>query len=253
MTGSDSISDPDDIADWASALAERLPAADIRRLAEAAGRGGPGVSALRAAVSSPALREACDQLIRRLPYAESAYLAGLLIGAARAVARARQQRSVEVVWTGPPSQVTSSRLTAAVIVELITHARKQLVLVSFATRTEPTIAAALHAAAERGVEIILVTERQADNPSYTGSTAPFPGLQALRLHWPASQREPGAALHAKIIVVDEDIALVGSANLTSRAMETNLECGILLRGGPHPRAIRSHIIDLYATGRLRRP
>jgi cardiolipin synthase len=124
--------------------------------------------------------------------------------------------------------------------------------VSFATHTEPVIAAALQAAAGRGVEIVLVVERHADNSAYTGASAPFPGLPALRLHWPADQREAGAALHAKIIVVDEKIALVGSANLTSRAMETNLECGILLHGGPYPPAIRAHITDLYVTGRLRR-
>jgi cardiolipin synthase len=62
----------------------------------------------------------------------------------------------------------------------------------------------------------------------------------------------GAALHAKVIVVDDQVALVGSANLTSRAMESNLECGILIRSGPQPRAIRDHITGLYAAGLLRR-
>jgi hypothetical protein len=81
---------------------------------------------------------------------------------------------------------------------------------------------------------------------------PFPGLDAFRLHWPADSRPPGASLHAKIIVIDDRVALVGSANLTSRAMETNLECGILIRGGPQPRAIRDHTVGLYAAGSLRR-
>jgi phosphatidylserine/phosphatidylglycerophosphate/cardiolipin synthase-like enzyme len=224
----------------------------MRRLADAAGRGALGVSTLRTTATSSVLREACEQLSRRLPSAEPDYLAGLLTGAARAVTRAQHQQSVSVVWTGPPSHVTSSRLTAAVVVELITKARTQLLLVSFATHTEPVIAAALKAAAGRGVEIVLVVERHADNPAYTGASGPFPDLPALRLHWPADQREGGAALHAKVIVVDDKIALVGSANLTGRAMETNLECGILLHGGPYPRAIRAHITDLYATGRLRR-
>ncbi len=48
------------------------------------------------------------------------------------------------------------------------------------------------------------------------------------------------------------VALVGSANLTSRAMESNLECGILIRGSPQPRAIRDHITGLYAAGLLLR-
>jgi len=68
---------------------------------------------------------------------------------------------------------------------------------------------------------------------------------------PAAQRPPGAALHAKVIVVDDRIALVGSANLTGRAMEANLECGILIRGGPQLRAIRDHIAGLRAAGILR--
>jgi cardiolipin synthase A/B len=47
--------------------------------------------------------------------------------------------------------------------------------------------------------------------------------------------------------------LVGSANLTSRAMETNLECGILIRGGRQPRAIREHVMQLQALNILKRP
>ena len=46
------------------------------------------------------------------------------------------------------------------------------------------------------------------------------------------------------------IAMVGSANLTSRAMDSNLECGFLISGGPGPRAIRDHITELQARGYL---
>jgi hypothetical protein len=35
-------------------------------------------------------------------------------------------------------------------------------------------------------------------------------------------------------------------------MEINLECGILIRGGPHPRAIRDHIHALADDGELTR-
>jgi cardiolipin synthase A/B len=79
-----------------------------------------------------------------------------------------------------------------------------------------------------------------------------PQYQAVRLRWRAEHRPPGAALHAKIIVIDEEVALVGSANFTGRAMATNLECGILVRGGPQPRAIRAHIDDLWARAELQR-
>lgn len=98
----------------------------------------------------------------------------------------------------------------------------------------------------------MLTERHADNPGYSGSGAPFPGIPAIRLHWPAGQPPRGASLHAKIIVVDDEVALVTSANLTSRAMEANIECGILIRGGPQPRAVRDHLMELRALNILRR-
>ena len=242
----------DGAADWACRTAERLPTADVRRLAKAATAGEPGVRQLRATTGSAIVRDACDQLLHRLSYAESAYLAGLLTGTARAVERARRHQSVSVVWTGPESGISSSRLTAAALIELINAARSEILLVSYATHSEPSISTALSAAAARGVVVTLLAERHEDNPSYTAFGAPFPGLDALRLRWPARSRPPGASLHAKIIVVDDQVALVGSANLTSRAMESNLECGILIRGGPQPRAIRDHITGLQAAGLLLR-
>jgi cardiolipin synthase len=238
------------MADWACRVGERLPIADVRRLAEAAATGEPSVRRLRTAAGSAILRDACDQLSKRLACIDPAYLSGLLAGAARTVERARRHQAVSVVWTGPESGMSSSRLTAAAVIDLINAARSEILLVSYATQTEPSIKAALSAATGQGVAVTLLAERQEDNPSYTSAGTPFPGLDVLRLHWPASSRPTGAALHAKIIVVDDQVALVGSANLTSRAMESNLECGILIRGGPQPRAIRDHITGLYAAGLL---
>jgi cardiolipin synthase len=239
-----------DAADWASRIADQLPAADVRQLARAASSGPPAVRQLRARTPAPILRDACDQLLARLT-GKDPHLAGLLAGAARAIERARQHQSIDVVWTGPESGVTTGRLTAATVTELIRQARTEILLVSYATRTEPAIHAALTDAASRGVEITLLAENPADNPAYSAQGTPFPGLPATRLRWPASKRPHGASLHAKIIVVDNRIALVTSANLTSRAMEANLECGILIRGGPQPRAIRDHITGLQAHEYLR--
>jgi cardiolipin synthase A/B len=247
MTADPLTADP---ADWASHVAERLPAPDVRRLARAASGGPQAIRRLRAQTAAPVLRDACDQLLTRTA-GEDPYLAGLLDGAVRAVERARQHQSIDVVWTGPDSGITTSRLTAATVTELIGQAHREILLVSYATRTEPAIHAALADAARRGVHITLLAENPADNPAYTAAGVPFPGLPAIRLRWPASKRPPGAALHAKIIVVDDRIALVTSANLTSRAMEANLECGILIRDGPQPHAIREHLTELRAQGYLK--
>ncbi|MGH3169622.1 MAG: hypothetical protein ACRDN0_27555, partial [Trebonia sp.] len=86
------VADPRDTADWACRISERLPAADVRRLAQTALAGEPGVRQLRATAGSVILRDACDQLLRRLVYAEPLYVSGLLAGAAHAVSRARQHQ-----------------------------------------------------------------------------------------------------------------------------------------------------------------
>jgi cardiolipin synthase len=242
----------EDAAEWACQTAERLPTADVSKLASAAAQGPAAVRRLRAQTAAPVLRTACEQLLTRLADDPPGYLSGLLAGAARAIERARRLQALAVVWTGPESGIAISRLTAATVIDLIDAAQREILLVSYATQTEPAISAALEAAAARGVEITLLLERHADNPAYTAPETPFPGLGAIRLYWPRGQRPPGAALHAKVIVVDDGVALVGSANLTSRAMEANLECGILIRGGPQPPAIRRHITELRARGYLHR-
>ncbi|OKI54196.1 hypothetical protein AMK17_24565 [Streptomyces sp. CB00072] len=133
--------------------------------------------------------------------------------------------------------------------ELIDSARTELLLVSYASYPPASLSAALASAATRGVEVTLLLEQQADNPKFTGSTG-FSRLPVTRLSWPAHQREPGAALHAKIIVVDRRVALIGSANLTGHAFEKNFECGILLRDADSARAIAGHIDSLRDIGVL---
>jgi len=241
---------PDD-AQWAAVLADQLPYSDMQRLAVAAAAGPSGVNVLRAQAPSPVLRDACDQLrVRLLRQSSSEYLAGVIAGSASAVALARKRQQIDVVWTGPETGTGAGRLTASVVTDLIDQAYRSILLVSFATNNEPAIEASLIAAADRGVEITLLAERHEDNPGYTASATPFPGLRAVRLRWRADRRLRGAALHAKIIVIDDDVALVGSANFTGRAMAANLECGILIRGGPQPRAIRDHVGDLWSRGYL---
>ena len=235
----------------AAELAEQLPLADVRRLADACRSGASSLAALESSSAGIPLRVAC----RRLATAGTteglgAYAAGLLIGAAESVRRHRAAQSVDVAWTGPQSTLRTSRLTAAVVGELVDTAEHEVLLVSYAAHPTAQLLEALQRASGRGVAVTLVLERRTDNRAYTFTGEAFPGLDATRWVWPAAHRPPGAALHAKIIVVDRRIALVGSANLTGRAFEINLECGILLRDGMHPKAIHRHIDLLHDSGQL---
>jgi cardiolipin synthase A/B len=235
----------------AANLAEQLPTTDLRRLSDAAAGGPQQVRAFRASVPSNVLRHACDQLIACLDAHADAYVAGALAAAAAITAKTRDAQQIDVVWTQPYSSVTTSRLTANTIISLIGEAQEEIWLVSYAVRPEWDIERALSAAAARNVEITLLLERHEDNDAYSSRGEPFASVQATRLAWPANRRRTGyTSMHAKILLVDGRIALVGSANLTSAAMEANLECGILLRGGPHPTEIRTHLRALCTYGDL---
>lgn len=240
-------------SDQAAALAARLsatlPAADVRRLAEATANGRIAVQSLRAEVAGPHLRAACATLLALEPWPGGELLAGALIGALHR--NSSEREALDVVWTGPDSEVGTSRLTSAVVVDLISSARRDVLLVGYAVHSEPSVAAALTRAVDDGVAVTLLLERAADNPSFRGLRTAFPELPAARWFWPAAARPAGASLHAKVLVVDGEAALIGSANVTGAALEHNLECGLLLRGGPHPRAVRDHIVSLYRLGVLR--
>lgn len=232
-----------------AALAEQLPYSDIRKLAYACRKGRSGLRSLEAQVAGIAVRAACRRLRTHLPGDDGGYAAGLLLGAAQARLKYRSGHNVDVVWTGPASGVQTSRLTSAVVSELIDSACTELLLVSYATFPPASLTAALASAAARGVEVTLLLEQPTDNPAFHGISA-FPMLAAARWNWPIGNREPGAALHAKIIVVDRQVALIGSANLTGHAFEKNLECGILLRDPEQAIAIACHLDSLRESGIL---
>lgn len=169
---------------------------------------------------------------------------------ARIEASARRARPV---WTGPGAH-GEQRLTASVLHELITSARERILLVSYAAFTLAEVAADLTQAVGRGVDVDVVFETEEDSTgAYHGSHAtPFgsvPGIRRWR--WPSDQRpESGAVLHAKLLVVDGRQALVGSANLTQRALNANLEAGVLIADPDVAAGLERHVRVLMNAGVL---
>src|SRR5579875_3273600 len=93
-----------------------------------------------------------SRIAERLPEAD------VLRGAAAASHRARARQSLDVVWTRPESGISTIRLTAATVTGLVSAARHEILLVSYATQAEPALEEALAGAARRRVEIVLVAE-----------------------------------------------------------------------------------------------
>ena len=59
---------------------------------------------------------------------------------------------------------------------------------------------------------------------------------------------PGAVLHAKAVVHDSELVFVTSANLTPKALERNIEAGLLVRDRALAQTLASHFQRLIDTG-----
>jgi len=166
--------------------------------------------------------------------------------------RDADERRSRPVCTGPGT-MGDQRLTAAVLHELVVHARERILLVSFAAYTLAELATDLEEAVERGCDVDVVFETEEDSAgAYSGpQSKPFGAVAgARRWRWPSDHRTPGAVLHAKLLVVDGCRALVGSANLTHRALTANLEAGVLIEDYELAAELETHVRTLMSSGTL---
>lgn len=170
--------------------------------------------------------------------------------AARAARDEREVQRLELVWTGPTVTGIPIRHTYAVLVQVIDAARKRLTLVSFAAHTTPVVTNALRAAAGRGVDVRLVL----DGGTHAQYAFTALGGTVQLLTWPPTllpDHDPDhASLHAKCAVADHDVAFVTSANLTSHALDRNMELGLLVSGGGAPTRLADHLDGLVANSVL---
>jgi putative cardiolipin synthase len=245
MTGS-----PGDLASVIAELAGRLPPGHVtawsrilRSIPSGRALGTPALEA-RLIESRPgfAMSATAARLIAAWQSADppvpGVAIALALESAAQVEARARARRD-DVVISGPVSGSAAVRLTNSVISELIHDCRESLLVVSFAAFGVAEVVDELKKAAERGVQIDLILESTADQGgTLHGSIGAAGAFTKIRQDaklwvWPASRRPAvgasRAALHAKLIAADERVALLGSANLTDKALAVNLELGVIIR------------------------
>jgi phosphatidylserine/phosphatidylglycerophosphate/cardiolipin synthase-like enzyme len=151
---------------------------------------------------------------------------------------------LSLVWTGPEPRASVSRDTAMTVRDLFASARRSVLVGGYAF-DKPEILAPLHAAmVSRGVTALLFMD-------IPGSATSAEGAEALataavddffRTVWTFGAPKPDvyhdprtpllgppwASLHAKCIVVDDERALVTSANFTDRGQTRNIEAGVLI-------------------------
>lgn len=163
----------------------------------------------------------------------------------------RARQSLEIVWTGPASKESTFRRTDQALLALIQQAKTSVIIVTFAAYKVPHIAAALVAAAARGVKVTLILESMEESDgkvtisAITGLGEELASAASVYV-WPLENRGTDShgkhgSLHVKCAVADANTALISSANLTEYAMNLNMELGIMLKGGDVPSDLDAHL------------
>lgn len=136
----------------------------------------------------------------------------------------------EIIWTGPANNRFPVRRLDQVLYDLVSKAQKRIVLVTFAAYRVPLLCDHLTRAVQRGIELKLIieSEEESEGQLTRDAIAAFSEVPLARniYYWPVSQRQAGrpGKLHMKCAIID-DVALIGSANLTDDAFNRNMEVG----------------------------
>ena len=154
----------------------------------------------------------------------------------------------ELLWTGPATAAVPIRQTEQALIQVIQFAKKDLFIVSFVAYAVPSVVEALCEAQERNVVLNFLLEQSQDagGKVTTDSIANLrEKLPAAHFHiWQQPDTEKPAAVHAKCAVADGELAMITSANLTGKAMNENMELGILINGGSVPKQLAEHLYAL---------
>ena len=160
---------------------------------------------------------------------------------------------IEIIWTGPANGRFPVRRTDQVLYDMIADAKYRIVLVTFAAHRVRHLCDHLIEAVDRSVELTLIVESEDESEGQLtrDAIAAFRNVPTAKTHlyyWPLAKRERNQAgrpgkLHMKCAIVD-NVALIGSANLTDDAFNRNMELGMLVREHATVETISEHFREL---------
>jgi hypothetical protein len=174
-----------------------------------------------------------------LPAMDARTLA-LMLGAVLSERSARTENHVELVWTGGESKTAYARSTANVVREAFERAERHVLIAGYSFDHGASILEPLHARmrakglevdlylhivrARVGVDVAGHLEREV--ATFFACNWPF-GAPHPAVYVAPRTTDPALkeSLHAKCVVADERVAVLGSANFTDRGQSRNIEVG----------------------------
>ncbi|MHB1136191.1 MAG: DISARM system phospholipase D-like protein DrmC [Coriobacteriia bacterium] len=242
-------------------MARTLPPGAVSQIAASISRGGLADGSLLEVAATPETEGFLAQLLKDwegCSECSELEVASALIAANLSICDERAERLIEVVWSGPKSEVVPVRRIDQVLYQLIMGARRRLLIVSYAVYGVPLVLKAVNDAASRGVRVDLVLEFEGHDGDQEWDPLKALGKLDARVRvfeWPLEKRPllsggRRGMIHAKCAVADSYSAVVSSANLTEYAFDANMELGLRVEGATVASEIDQHFHELMNTGVL---
>ena len=193
-----------------------------------------------------------------------------MLAAERAEAQAISDR-YELVWSGDEGGA-ETRSTPVVVKALFQQAKRSVLVASYAFDHGDNarvlfegLAARMDAEPELVVRFFVNVDRKYGDTRTDGEVLrDYAGTFRARI-WPGRRLpevfydpralvlgDQRACLHAKCVVIDEEVAFVTSANFTEAAHERNIEAGVLMRDPRMARNLAGQFLALADRGALLR-
>jgi phosphatidylserine/phosphatidylglycerophosphate/cardiolipin synthase-like enzyme len=174
----------------------------------------------------------------------------------------------DLVWSGPEVPGLHARDTRRVFEELLGSAEHSVWASTYAffdgPRAFQVLAGRMDALAGVRVTLLLNIQRKRGDTTAANELVRRFADRFWRADWPGTSRPsvyydpraleldgPAGVLHAKAVVIDEEVVFVTSANLTEAALDRNIELGLLVRDRALAASVSTHFRALIDRGLLR--
>lgn len=177
--------------------------------------------------------------------------------------------SQTLVVTGPSTSQTENLKTGARFIQVVQHARRELMLATFALYQGDRILEPIHDAMilnpNLDVTVILNVARKYGDRTKNEDIIDA-ARQEFSKNWPWPQMPSvwyfpeslnlnsadRASMHAKFVIADEERCFITSANFTDAAQKKNIEVGIELSNSLEPKSLSQYFKQLMSEGKLLR-
>lgn len=175
--------------------------------------------------------------------------------------------AIDLVISGPETPAVASRDTIVVVRELFASAQESVLVAGYAVyggqRIFQALADRMQERPEMSARLFLDVRRSPGDGSPAGDVVRRFGESFFRAEWPENRPRPQVfyfplsleqtptargSLHAKCVVIDEQVVFVTSANFTQAAQTRNVEIGLLVRSNSLATRIYRYFESLVQQG-----